>query len=264
MPRIQSLLAARRLRLSLAAAVCVLAGALFGLTGAVAKTPTHAAKKTTTSKKTTSAKGVIHACVANKTGAVTFISTKKKCAKGEKSIDLSQTGPAGAAGKTGTTGPIGAQGSAGPTGTQGPTGATGSIGLTGPIGTTGATGIQGVPGPTGPANTEVVKGPLITITGGSNSTGQTATSTAGCDDAVNTGNGEAYGGGVNISTDPSTPNPDVVSVQSSAPGNGITGTVPVVPAAVGDGANAWTGTAVVGRMYQGDTATVQAYVICGP
>jgi hypothetical protein len=263
MPRIQRLLAARRLRLSLAAAVCVFAGALFGLTGVVAKTPT----KKSAPKTTAVTKGVIHACVAKKTGAVTFIALKKKCPKGAQSLDLGQVGPQGKAGKNGATGPAGAQGAPGVqglTGTVGPAGATGATGAVGQTGATGATGATGVAGPTGPANTEEVEGPLITITGGSNSTGETAVSTAGCDHAVNGANVEAYGGGVNIVTHPSTSTTDEVSVQSSFGGTGETGTEIVNAPAAGAGADAWTGIALVNRLLAGDTATVQAYVICGP
>jgi len=181
----------------------------------------------------TSGDGAIHACVAKSGGAVSFVSTHAKCAKHDSSLVLNQVGP------------------------KGPPG---------PRGTTGATGVAGPTGPTGPANTEVVDGPVVQLSGGSNSTGSTATSTAGCDHAVSGANREAYGGGAVITTNPTNQTtPDIVALEASYPGNGTTGSVAAVPVtAAGQGADAYTGTAVVDRMYLGDTATVQAYVICGP
>lgn len=124
-------------------------------------------------------------------------------------------------------------------------------------------GPRGPAGPTGPANSEVVQGAVVTLTG-NQPTGSIATSTAGCDHAVNGANREAYGGGVAVTTHPTTGTPDILSVESSYPGAGVTGQAPATPPEVGKGANAYTATVAISRMFTGDTATVQAYVICGP
>lgn len=171
--------------------------------------------------------GPVHTCVAAKSGAVSVIAAKKKCPKGSKSLVIDQVGPQG------------------------------------PQGVRGIQGIQGVAGPTGPAHSEVVAGPLETLSG-SQPTGSIVTSTAGCDHSTYGPNVEAYGGGVVVTPHPTTENNDVVPIQSSYPGEGVTGTNSAIPAVAGVGANAWTGTVVISRMYQGDTATVQAYAICGP
>jgi hypothetical protein len=124
-------------------------------------------------------------------------------------------------------------------------------------------GPRGPAGPTGPANTEEVQGPAVTLNG-AQPTGSIATSTAGCDHAVNGANREAYGGGVSVVTHPTTATPDILAVESSYPGVGVTGQTPAVPPAAGLGADAYTATVAISRMFTGDTATVQAYVICGP
>jgi hypothetical protein len=124
-------------------------------------------------------------------------------------------------------------------------------------------GPAGPPGPTGPANTEVVQGPTATLSG-NEPTGSIATSTAGCDHAINGANREAYGGGVVIVTHPTTGVPDIVATESSYPGVGVTGQVPATAPAAGTGADAYTAVAAITRMFSGDSATVQAYVICGP
>jgi hypothetical protein len=124
-------------------------------------------------------------------------------------------------------------------------------------------GPRGPAGPTGPANSEVVQGPAVTLSG-NQPTGSTATSTASCENAVNGANDEAFGGGASITTSPTTSTPDIVPLQSSYPGIGVTGSVAAVPAPAGHSANAWTATAVIQRMFPGDTATLRAYVICGP
>jgi hypothetical protein len=224
----------RRLRLTstrpralVTVTVAVMVGALIGLARAGAKL---------------SSGGVVQACVGKAGGAVRFVNPNHKCAKAESSLLLNQKGqkgPAGKKGKNGKTGAIGLKGSTGPTG---------------PIGVT---------GPTGPANTEVVDGPVITLSG-SELSGSTVISTAGCDDAVNGVNREAYGGGVNVVTHPSTSVSDIVAVQASYPGEGSTGPSLATSAAQGAPADAWTGVVVSSRMFSGDSATVQAYVICGP
>jgi hypothetical protein len=125
------------------------------------------------------------------------------------------------------------------------------------------TGPRGPAGPTGPANSEVVQGPAVTLSG-NQPTGSTATSTASCENAVNGANDEAFGGGASITTSPTTSVPDIVPLQSSYPGIGVTGSAAAVPAPAGYSANAWTAVAVIQRMSLGDTATLRAYVICGP
>jgi len=126
-----------------------------------------------------------------------------------------------------------------------------------------APGPRGPAGPTGPANTEVVAGPAVTLVGTAPS-GSIATSTAGCDKAVNGANREAYGGGVSVVPHPTTATPDILAVQSSYPGDGVTGQTPASVPAAGAAADAYTATVAISRMFSGDTATVQAYVICGP
>lgn len=210
-----------------AVTLAVIVGAMIGLAGAAAKLVSG---------------GEVHACAAKSTGAVTFISRNHRCQKGATSVLLSQKGPAGKPGKVG------------------------KVGKTGPIGKTGPAGPQGVAGPSGPADTEVVEGPSVTLSGGQ-PTGSTAISTAGCDHAVNGANREAYGGGVNVNTSPQTQEPDIVSVQSSYAGEGFTGNTVAAQPSSGQHANAWTAVAVINTLYNGspaDTATVQAYVVCGP
>ena len=225
--------ASRRLRVISALSACVLLGALVGLSTAVAS-PDSAHQ----TKAKSSSSGVIHVCYATKGGAMTY-AKNGRCAKGEKELTLNVKG---ATGTRGATGPIGK------------TGATGATGAAGPIGPTGLTG---------PVNSEVVDGPVVTLNG-SQPTGSTATSTAGCDHAVSGSNREAYGGGVIVTPSPSTSTPDIVPVEASYPGDGVTGTSAANPAPQGTSADAYTGTAVISRMFPGDTATVQAYVICGP
>jgi hypothetical protein len=210
-----------------AVTVAVIVGTMIGLAGAAAKLTSG---------------GDVKACVAKAGGAVTFVSPSHRCQAHASSVLISERGQPGPRGKKGKNGKVGA---------------------IGPVGKTGATGQIGAAGPTGPAATEVVDGPSEVLSGGE-PTGANVTSTAGCDQAVNGANREAFGGGVNIVTHPSTQQADIVSVQSSYAGNGGTGTSAAnVPAASQRG-NAWTGIAVINRLYLGDTATVQAYVVCGP
>lgn len=112
-------------------------------------------------------------------------------------------------------------------------------------------------------STEVVAGPQVTLSS-SEPTGSTAISTAGCDHAAKGSDIHAYGGGMIVTPHPSTNSADVVPIQSSHPGQGVTGTSQANPVAAGASANAWTGVAVISRMFTDDSATVQAYVICGP
>jgi hypothetical protein len=214
-----------------AVTVAVIVGAMIGLAGAAAKLTSG---------------GEVQACVAKAGGAVRFVNPHHKCQKAESSVLLN------------------ARGRPGPRGKKGKLGKTGAVG---PTGQAGAIGPQGVTGPNGPAGTEVVDGPVETLSGGELA-GSTATSTAGCDQAVNGANREAYGGGVNIVTHPQTQNADIVSIQSSYAGNGATGTNVATQPGAGQRGNAWTGVAVINRLYNDttppDTATVQAYVVCGP
>jgi hypothetical protein len=213
-----------------AVTVAVVVGTMIGLAGAAAKL---------------TAGGDVQACVAKAGGAVRFISPSHRCMKKESSVLISEQGHPGPRGKTGKTGKVGA---------------------VGPIGLRGATGQIGPAGPTGPADTEVVDGPPEVLSGGEE-TGSTVISTAGCDQAVNGANREAYGGGVNIVTHPQTQNQDIVSIQSSYAGDGATGTSPASAPGAGQSGNAWTAVAVINRLYNvnpPDTATVEAYVVCGP
>ena len=90
---------------------------------------------------------------------------------------MGATGPTGAngvAGTTGPTGPIGATGLIGSTGPTGPTGADGIAGATGPTGPTGADGVAGATGPTG-ANGATGPTGANGITGATGPTGATGT-----------------------------------------------------------------------------------------
>jgi hypothetical protein len=176
-------------------------------------------------------KAVIHACVGKSNGAVRFIASHKKCQKSEKSVLVDQKG---------------------------------QIGPHGPAGPHGATGPQGITGPAGPADSEVVDGPQITLSYGTDPTGSTAISTASCNSSLNGANREAYGGGVQVTPHPTSINADLISIASSYPGEGVTGTTEATPAAAGQAADAWTGVAQVNRLETGDTVTVQTYVVCGP
>jgi hypothetical protein len=221
-------------------AVALVVGALLGLSGA--------------SAKPTASTSVVHACVAKADGAVAFIKVSRKCPTGETGVLLNATGKLGKQGK------------------RGKTGKQGVVGATGPVGPT---------GPAGPANAEVVVGPQETLSGNDNdknATGEVAVSTASCSSAINPANDEAYGGGVNMSTDPHTQTKDIVEIQSSYPdedtgptgATGVTGiTGPLgTPTPGGQPADAWTGEAVVGLLESSDTdpdtATMQTYAVCGP
>jgi hypothetical protein len=225
------LLPGRSRVLLLAAVACVLLGTMIGLSRAGARTELRLAGVSAVG-------GKIHACVAVPGGAVRFIAVNARCAHGEKGVIILQK--------------------AGPTGPRGKTGKQGKQGIQG------IQGIQGVAGPTGPANTEVVSGPVVTLTGGASSTGQTAVSTAGCDHSLNGANSEAYGGGVVVTPHNVSGQAVVVPVESSYPGVGITGNTQATPAGAGVKADAFTGVAVVSRLVNTDTATVQAFVVCGP
>jgi hypothetical protein len=71
--------------------------------------------------------GVIHGCYQAKKGSLRVVASGRRCARGERSISWSQTGPAGQRGAAG--GP-GAVGSPGATGVGGPNGADFTIATT--------------------------------------------------------------------------------------------------------------------------------------
>jgi collagen triple helix repeat protein len=190
-------------------------------------------------------------------------------------------GPRGKVGKTGPQGLIGPQGATGPQGPQGPTGPVGATGAQGIQGIQGIQGAQGAPGPT-----VVVAGNSVTetgaqalsaapITGGEGAPvgptiAQCPALTAAMDDP------EAYGGGVQIQKTGTEATGDVVTIEQHyagtyVPANGGTpASVSPLPAGTTPGtisttpANAYEGQAVVTELAVGDSATLQAFVICGP
>jgi Collagen triple helix repeat (20 copies) len=155
----------------------------------------------------------------------------------------------GPRGKAGARGPRGYRGYAGATG---PKGATGPQGPAGPQGPVGPTGPQGEPG--APNGTEVFSSSPVTIS--STTIGVPYEAIAVC--PVTGVYVQAYGGGANVQVNNQN-NRDVVTLQNSFPstniGNAVNGTGP---------ATAWTATAVVSQLQNGDSATLQTYVICGP
>jgi hypothetical protein len=97
------------------------------------------------------AKGVFHACVDNKSGAVRIIdSATSTCTSKETATSWSMVGPMGPQGLMGPAGPPGAQGNQGGMGAQGAPGALGNQGAQGLQGLMGNTGAQGPAGPQGP------------------------------------------------------------------------------------------------------------------
>lgn len=190
-------------------------------------------------------------------------------------------GPRGKLGKTGPQGLIGPQGATGPQGPQGPTGPVGATGAQGIQGIQGIQGAQGAPGPT-----VVVAGNSVTetgaealsaapITGGEGAPvgptiAQCPAVTASMDDP------EAYGGGVQIQKTGTEATGDVVTLEQHFAGTyvpasgGTAASVSPLPAGTTPGtisttpANAYEGQAVVTELAVGDSATVQAFVVCGP
>lgn len=165
----------------------------------------------------------------------------------------------GIQGKVGRVGPAGPQGATGPQGTQGPTG---PVGATGPQGPQGIQGIQGAPG-----HTVVVAGTKVPVTGFQ----QDATVPPTVARCPSNGDPEAYGGGVQIQTPSGAEsNGDVVTLQQHFLGtyDSATGLVDPFSGASGtpstQAANAYEGQAVVTYLAAGDSATVQAFVVCGP
>lgn len=173
-------------------------------------------------------------------------------------------GPRGARGVRGKTGPIGLTGPQGPVGTQGIQGPVGPQGIQGPIGNTGPQGLQGAPG-----HTVVVAGTRVTVTGFQQDN-QMPPTVARC---PSTGDPEAYGGGVQIQQPAGAEQDgDVVTLQDHFLGtyNSGTGLVDPLPSGSTPGtqstqaANAYQGQAVVTYLASGDSATAQAFVVCGP
>ncbi|MEA2125854.1 MAG: hypothetical protein QOI80_2636 [Solirubrobacteraceae bacterium] len=98
--------------------------------------------------------GTITACYKKTKGALRVVDAGKRCAKREKRLAWSQTGPAGPRGAAG------ADGARGPTGAAGGNGAPGAPGAAGPTGPTGPAGSgSGVTGPTGPPGANGATGP---------------------------------------------------------------------------------------------------------
>jgi hypothetical protein len=94
--------------------------------------------------------------------AATFDSKESKSTSHPPTLEITLSGPAGAAGPAGpigATGPQGPTGAQGLTGAQGPTGLTGVQGPSGPTGNTGPTGLTGAAGPAGPPGNDGVTGP---------------------------------------------------------------------------------------------------------
>ncbi len=186
-------------------------------------------------------------------------------------------GPRGLRGFTGPVGKVGPVGPVGATGPQGPTGAVGPQGIQGPQGVQGIQGVQGAPGPT-----IVVAGTQVKEVGATGGTpeGTMITPTVAQCPAAGTPNPnggtyedpEAYGGGVQTQIsggDPS--NGDVVTLANHFLGTYVSPTqVNPLPAGSTPGAvsaapaNAYEAQAVVTELAQGDTATVQSFVVCGP
>jgi hypothetical protein len=174
-------------------------------------------------------------------------------------------GRRGATGATGSAGPVGAIGPAGPQGTQGVVGPKGDVG---PQGDQGLQGVQGAPG-----HTVVVAGSLITETapGAGDPQGKLLTPTVAQCPAPASGTPEAYGGGVQIQKSGINSGGDVVTIQQHFLGTFFNPTTvtPIPPGSTPGtvsttAANAYEGQAVVTQLSAGDTATVQAFVVCGP
>ncbi|MGO9904503.1 MAG: hypothetical protein ACLP4R_05980 [Solirubrobacteraceae bacterium] len=193
-------------------------------------------------------------------------------------------GPRGPRGPKGKTGPQGAVGPQGVTGPQGPQGPTGPVGATGPQGPQGIQGVQGAPGPTVVvAGTPEVETGLAAFTASEITEGEGATvapSVATCQPVAST-DPEAYGGGATIQKTGTEASGDVVTleqhyvgtfdsgtglVDATPPLGSAAGTVyqPSTTAPVVPPPNAYEAEAVVTELAIGDTATVQAFVVCGP
>jgi Collagen triple helix repeat (20 copies) len=148
----------RKARYAVALSVVgVLAGALTGLPGASAKSPSNPLGHASASDKGNSLLQCIRFDVDD----------KPVCGI----MRIGPRGPRGLTGATGLTGPIGPvgpqgiQGPPGPQGETGPDGQPGPRGLVGPPGTPGATGSTGPRGLTGPPGPQGTPGPTVVVAG---------------------------------------------------------------------------------------------------
>ena len=176
---------------------------------------------------------------------------------------IMRQGPRGPRGRLGKTGPRGHIGKTGPIGL---TGAKGLTGVVGPQGSQGPQGLQGVQG--APGHTVVVAGTQVSVTApaaGEPQGTQLTPSVAQCPSA-SSGTPEAYGGGVQIQKSGTESSGDVVAIQQQVLGTYASPTSVTLPSSSPSttAANAYEGQAVVTQLTAGDTATVQAFVICGP
>jgi hypothetical protein len=185
---------------------------------------------------------------------------------------IQRRGPSGPQGLRGLVGPIGHTGPQGLTGPQGIQGPVGPVGPIGPVGPQGPQGIQGAPG-----HTVVVAGTKITEQApvGGDPQGKELTPTvAQCTAPADP---EAYGGGVQILKSGTESGGDVVTVDQHFLGTYVSPTeVDALPAGSTPGsvstqaANAYEAQAVVTELAggttpsNGDSVTVQSYVVCGP
>jgi hypothetical protein len=181
-------------------------------------------------------------------------------------------GHAGAVGKTGATGPVGFTGSTGPRGFTGATGATGRQGITGITGIVGKPGTFDTAGAYPGYHTIMIVGSKIgpvPSASGSLTGVELTPSVARC--PTGGPDTEAYDGGVNISLSGANKSTDVVTPESSFPGIFVSQTeVDPLPegstpgAISNESANAYEAQAIVTNLNNGDSVTVQSYVVCGP
>jgi hypothetical protein len=162
-------------------------------------------------------------------------------------------------------------------GAKGPVGAIGPIGAQGPTGQQGAQGIVGVQGAPGAftaggatpgGHTVLVLGSRDFLPSNGQLTGTEVQPPVVARCQVGGPDPEAYDGGVTVSTSGTS---DVVTLESSFPGIFVSPTeVDPLPAGATPGAispqpaNAYEAVAVITRLDNTDTVTVQAYVVCGP
>ncbi|HEX2087712.1 MAG TPA: hypothetical protein VHF89_18650 [Solirubrobacteraceae bacterium] len=99
----------------------------------------------------------IHACRADRDGAVRLVNPGDACRKGESAVSWSVRGPQG---------PVGPQGAAGPEGPQGPAGPAGPAGADGADGVDGVSGWQIITGDSGAANSDRQKMVALTCPAG--------------------------------------------------------------------------------------------------
>ncbi|MFL5831295.1 MAG: hypothetical protein ACJ76X_15380 [Solirubrobacteraceae bacterium] len=186
-------------------------------------------------------------------------------------------GPRGLTGATGLTGPIGPvgpqgiQGPPGPPGDKGDTGQTGSRGSKGDKGDKGDTGQSGLRGLTGPPGPQGTPGPTVVVAGNTIHFTQSSASpaTAGTEffsvaKCPSSGNTEAYGGGGVINKSGTSAGADIVTLESSFPGVFQSTGSEITPFVASTPDNAYEAKAVVSDLNNGDTFTLQSYVVCGP